>query len=31
MDELDAYLGDGYEEFDYDGIILRRSDPDDTE
>ena len=31
MDEMDGYQGGMYEEFDYDGIILRRSDPDDTE
>jgi len=31
MDELDAYQNDMYDDFDYDGIILRRSDPDDTE
>ena len=31
MDEMDAYQGEMYDEFEYDGIILRRSDPDDTE
>ena len=31
MDELDAYQADAYDDFDYEGIILRRSDPDDTE
>lgn len=31
MDEMDGYQGEVYDDFDYDGIILRRSDPDDTE
>lgn len=29
--ELDAYRQSDYDDFDYDGIILRRADPDDTE
>lgn len=29
--DADEYQGEVYDDFDYDGIILRRSDPDDTE
>ena len=29
--ELEAYGQSDFDDFDYDGIILRRADPDDTE